>query len=95
MCLRLCYDLFAGLIVGAIIRYTSYGSPKPSAYVTLGLNSSYDSNNLPNSLRLAVESNVTGMHYYQYVYTHPINRKEFGDQELEEKVRNAALFSLK
>ena len=72
--------------MGAIIRYTSTGPPRPNAYVTLQENSSYGPSNLPDSLRLEVYNNYSRKNdYYQYIYTQQIRRKA-GDVELEEKV---------
>ncbi len=77
-----------GLVLGAIIRYGSPEPKKPSVLVELPANSSYDSSNLPDSLRLRVYAgtNNTEPNYHQYNYDKRIDETSVTDVELEEKV---------
>lgn len=78
----------SGLIIGAVITYSSPANEITSENVTLPINSSFNAYNYPNAVKLFIPVvNHTEPKIYQY--SHPEEQSQAQQQEkiLEEKVR--------
>jgi len=85
-----------GLIVGAIIKYTSPTVLQKSADVIISQeNNSFELYGPPDYLRLRAPVNDNMTHdskYYQYAFVSQIDHSEMSELELEEKVWKVLLW---
>ena len=80
-----------GLIVGAIIRYSSRGSTLTSEVVVLPDNTTFGWGDPPDNLKLTIALNGSHRQYFQYNYKAQISEKKVDEKELEEKVSHINL----
>jgi len=79
---------FAGLVVGAVIKYTSSLPKNTTKDTVAALNLSGDWTDPPDYIRLkvAIEHNDThSVKYYQYAFSSHLGHQEPLEPELEEK----------
>ena len=78
---------FPGLIIGAVITYSSPANEITSENVTLPINSTFNAFNYPNALKLFIPV-VNHSEPKIYQYSHPEEQSQAQQQEkiLEEKV---------
>ena len=77
-----------GLIVGAIIRYSSAGATVTSEFVTLPENTTYGYGDPPDNLKLTIKLNdsAESAQYFQYDFKGQIDKENVNEKELEDKV---------
>lgn len=82
------YAAYIGLIVGAVIKYTSSLPKKITKETVVALNSSGEWTGPPDYVRLKVPFNYNDTHvekYYDYSYDSLVGHQEPAELELEEK----------
>ena len=82
------FDLFTGLIVGAVIKYTSALPKKVTKETVVDLNASGDWSGPPDYVRLKVPFEYNDTHtvkYYHYAFASHVQHEEPLEPELEEK----------
>lgn len=77
--------IVTGLIVGAVIRYSSTGSILTSEFVNLPTNSVFGFDDPPDNLKLTIQLNES-MQYFQYNYKSEIDSNKINEKQLEDKV---------